>query len=397
MPSRVTLAAPLLATALLFGAFGCQDDQQSPTDPSAAPTASAPAFATAALTFLSVSAGYDHTCGVAIDHRAYCWGHNQDGALGDGTTTDRSTPTPVSGGLSFLQVTAGQFYSCGVTTTNRAYCWGQNRNGVHGDGTQDTHWTPVPVRGGLLFRVVRAGDLHTCGITLTDETWCWGLNRSGQLGDGSSNFSHKRPVLVFGGRVFRQVDPGGANTCGATTGNRGFCWGSGTFGQVGAGDYFEHRTPKAISGGLSFSQVLTGTSHSCGVTTANRAYCWGTQEAGFKTNTPAPVPGAVAFSLIAPGALYTCGVNPANRVYCWGENEEGQLGDGTRNNHAAPAPVADDHQFKGVSTGSRYYQSHSCAVTTTGQAYCWGHNGYGQVGDGTSGNRRLKPVAVAGP
>src|SRR5438552_18535504 len=78
------------------------------------------------LTFGTVSPGDAHTCGITTDGTSYCWGDNSDGQLGDGTTSDRSTPAAVPGGLSFITVGAGYRHTCGVTNAGAPYCWGRN-------------------------------------------------------------------------------------------------------------------------------------------------------------------------------------------------------------------------------------------------------------------------------
>jgi regulator of chromosome condensation (RCC1) repeat-containing protein len=135
--------APVLAPALLAAALGCREDNQSPTGPESELTRTTGAVATA-LVFRQVSTeGGNHTCGVTTDDRAYCWGFNGSGQLGDGTTTNRQLPTAVLGELRFHQVNAGQDHTCGITPENRAYCWGLNGSGQLGDGTTANRLTPV--------------------------------------------------------------------------------------------------------------------------------------------------------------------------------------------------------------------------------------------------------------
>jgi alpha-tubulin suppressor-like RCC1 family protein len=148
------------------------------------------------LRFHEVDAGTLHTCGLTPGNRAYCWGDNEFGLLGDGTTTNRLTPVAVAGGLQFLQVSTGEnFHTCGVATGNRAYCWGTNFTGQLGDGTTTRRLTPVAVAGRLRFREVSAGPNHTCGVATGNVAYCWGLNDFGQLGDGTRN-PHLTPVAV---------------------------------------------------------------------------------------------------------------------------------------------------------------------------------------------------------
>jgi alpha-tubulin suppressor-like RCC1 family protein len=129
---------------------------------------------------------------------AYCWGDNESGQLGDGTTTPNYwSPVPVLGELTFAEVSAGTHYSCGVTTGGAAYCWGWNSVGQLGDGTTTDRTTPVPVLGGLTFARVSAGYYHTCGVTTTGAAYCWGENNYGQLGNGTTTPSTV-PVKVAG-------------------------------------------------------------------------------------------------------------------------------------------------------------------------------------------------------
>jgi alpha-tubulin suppressor-like RCC1 family protein len=113
-------------------------------------------------------------------------------------TFPRFTPRRVAGGLLFDRVSAGEFHSCGETPGNRAYCWGNNFDGQLGDRTTTERLTPVPVVGGLIFSQVSAGGHHTCGVTTANRAFCWGFNLFGQLGDGT-RMDRLRPVAVVGG------------------------------------------------------------------------------------------------------------------------------------------------------------------------------------------------------
>jgi alpha-tubulin suppressor-like RCC1 family protein len=382
---------------------GCRE-VQSPTGPESAVQEPSLATTLAALPFRMISAGNLRSCGVTTDDRAYCWGQNGDGILGDGTTTNpRMRPALVAGGLRFRVVSVGGNHICGVTTEDKAYCWGYNFSGQLGDGTTTMRPTPVVVLGGLRFRSVRAGDRHTCGVTLSKKAFCWGDNSTGQVGDSTDVGRRQRPVRVAGGLTFRQVVAGGGHTCGVTTDDKAYCWGYGAQGQIGEGKTVERHWPKAVAGGLSFRQAAAGSNHSCGVTINDRAFCWGDNswaQVGDGTTTnrlkPVAVAGGRSFSMVSPGSVHTCAVTLADRAYCWGTNTAGQLGDGTTTRRMAPVAVAGGLSFDLVSAGSGSEYSHTCGLTPGDRAYCWGYNGNGQLGDGTTTDR-LKPVAVVGP
>ncbi len=149
---------------------------------------------------------------------------------------------------------------------------------------------------------------------------------------------------------------------------------------------------------LSFRQVSAGRAHSCGVTTDNRAFCWGAGYRGQRGDgttirdrfVPVAVKGGHAFRQVSAGYDHTCGVTTTNQAFCWGWNV-GSLGDGTTMDRSVPVRVAGGLQFREV-TGGLF---HSCGVTVQGRAYCWGDNHAGQLGNGTT-TRRLTPIAVAG-
>jgi alpha-tubulin suppressor-like RCC1 family protein len=396
----------LLAPAFLAAALGCSEDAESPTGPGSA----APALAaTAALSFRQVSAGGNHTCGVTTDDRAFCWGDNTWGQLGDGAPGfDRQAPARVLGGLRFRHVSAGFDHTCGVTTDERAFCWGRNQAGQLGDGTSTSRPTPGAVAsGGRRFRQVRAGASHTCALTTFDVAFCWGHNEYGQLGDGTTT-NRPLPVRVLGGLHWSLLNAGSRHTCGVTMEKRAYCWGSnlepegdGSGGQLGDGTTTDRRKPVAVSGGLLVRQIDAALGyHTCAVTTADRAYCWGSNhrgEGGDGTTTSHETPVAVAglrgYDHVSTGYRHTCGVSLAGRGFCWGWNGAGQLGIGTADAdlHATPALVGNGLPFLQVSAG----YIHTCGLTTGGLAYCWGKNNHGQLGDGSLADRS-RPVAVAG-
>jgi alpha-tubulin suppressor-like RCC1 family protein len=318
-------------------------------------------------TYLQVSAGGNHSCGLDSGGVVYCWGYNYYGELGAPTTdtcsllggqTCSRTPLAVTtGGIKFNFISAGAAHTCALTGAGVAYCWGYDEDGELGaspsSGTCNNLYvcsqTPVTVSGGLTFATLSAGRVHTCGLTPAGVAYCWGGNNTGQL--GSAGFGGSNPVAVDGGLTFGSLSSGGGHTCGVTTAGVAYCWGDNSYGQLGDGTTQAQPAPARVAGGLTFLSVSAGWFHTCGVTTANALYCWGNNQYGMLGNgttsgTGSPFPELVQrgllFAQVGAGLVYTCARTTSNRVYCWGGNNFGQLGNGAiaAANSSIPVGVA---------------------------------------------------------
>ncbi|MGH7515011.1 MAG: RCC1 domain-containing protein [Gemmatimonadales bacterium] len=388
------LLAVSMATSGLLAILGCGPDQPPPTAPEDRPALAVSATA-AALSFFQMSSGWMRTCGVTTDNRGYCWGNNDEGYLGDGTTTNRTAPTAVAGGLRFRQISTGAAFTCGVTTDFQAYCWGFGGRGDLGNGGTDEHDSPVAVAGGHQFRQVGAGFDHACGLTYPDNrVYCWGGNADGQLGIGNRSgpdvcpygVCSVKPVPIASTLTFRQVTAGWSHACAVTTDDRLFCWGLNSSGQVGdSTSIFRRATPSRVGRSQRWKLAAGGRDFTCAVTTAEQAFCWGNGRLGqignghaYLSFWPRPVAGKHAFRRVTAGGDHACGETPSNGAWCWGANPAGTLGDGTTTGSLIPVAVTGGLFFSQLSAGV----AHTCGRTPAGVGYCWGTNANGELGLG---------------
>lgn len=350
--------------------------------------------------FVQLATGQSFACGLTRAGHAYCWGLNDRGQLGDGTTADRSVPTAVAGGHTFSSIVGGSKHTCGITTQGEAFCWGKNDSGELGTGNRSYLPNPTPsqVIGNHAFTHLAAGADHTCGLTSTGAALCWGNNYQGQLGNEIDEISVV-PVDVLGDHSFTAIAAGYQHTCAIDSMGATRCWGVGMFGRLGNGDTADEFSPVLVEGTNEFTNLGLGGAHSCGVTSSGAGYCWGWDSYGQLgaaspgTSSPLPVQGDHDLAKIASKALHTCAVTINNEALCWGRNGSGELGTGdTSTLRGAPTPVAGDLSFVDIAPGQEF----TCAIATDGNTYCWGTNAGGQLGDGTTDNHWV-PLPIVNP
>ena len=394
------IAPAILVILMLLAAVGGRLVSPAPATAAPAPVPQPDAAAPPLADVTDMGAGEYHTCAVTTDG-VKCWGDNEFGQVGDGTAADRVSPVDVAGLTANLRVIdAGGSHTCAVTVNGAAQCWGANHHGQLGNGATDDPFDVVGVVGlesGV--EAIAAGYRHTCALVDGGVT-CWGQNDYGQLGDGSTT-ERTTPVAVAGLTAgVRAIAVGYYHSCALTDAGSVKCWGRNDWGALGDDSNTDRSTPVSVVGlSAGVAELAAGFNHTCARMNSGEVRCWGSNrygELGDGTTTNRKTPVVVidladGVNAITAAYGHTCAVTKTNGAKCWGLNEFGELGDGTTTDRSIPVDVT------GLTSGVTALQAgdhHTCAVAG-GTMACWGYNVKGQLGNGIHVDKRT-PVDVTG-
>jgi alpha-tubulin suppressor-like RCC1 family protein len=381
-----------------------------------------------------IALGWGQACAVKDDGTLWCWGRNEWGQVGDGTTAEpKANPAQVASlSASVVEVATGQVVTCARKSDGTLWCWGWGCQGQLAQGTQPKQDSAVPLQTVLGSDVVQValGDEHNCARNSDGTLWCWGRNDNGQLGIGSTiptgnclGASTPAQVAALGGDVV-DVSAGGNHTCARKSDGTLWCWGENDHGELGDGTTNGETCPSGSSCrtspvqvaalGANVVEVATGYNHTCARKSDGTLWCWGSNAngqlgdgtitgqscAGGYPCKPSPVQvsalGTDVVEVAAGGSYYlqhlghTCARRSDGTLWCWGSNVLGQLGDGTTGGQSCSGGYACSPSPTQVAAlGSTVVKVtagvlNTCARKNDGTLWCWGHNGYGQIGDGTS-------------
>ena len=363
----------------------------------AGPTFS-PVTAAALSSAVSVSVGDASACAVGSQGQALCWGLNHLGQLGNGAPAipgaHSSTPVTVSGAQDYVAVTVGGSHACGRTTAGTLRCWGDNSRGELGVGALAATLSNVPRSVDFLsVNSVAAGGLFVCSSDPQGVTACWGDNASGQIGDGKAGTVPLQsvvptPVPRFGvvGRFGPQIPEALSSTLPQRM-NKATVW-TATFARLTSGDY--HNCVLEVSGrAFCWGFDLTGPIGNGSRTTAN---C---RVAGAPPATCVPAPTIVSrapghvFATIAAGRGHNCALNDGRRVFCWGDGDRGQLGSlplppacgaaPTSCINRVPTMIQVPFPYRGTMVSLAANTMSTCAVNDAAELFCWGAIGASQT------------------
>ncbi len=385
-----------------------------------------------------VAVGAGFACALTGDGGVRCWGDGRRGALGPDHLARSEAAVPVGGLPPMVTLSAGGSAACAIDEAGVAWCWGDGYFGQTGAGLAPTPSPPSPLEALPPVDTIAVGARHACAVHRDGLLSCWGDDRWGQLGRGSREGAAtlpQRPALAAEMPAVRSIALGDDHTCALTTEGEVLCWGANRDGQLGTGDTASLGQPVRPTLPRGTLGLRAGPDYTCAIGADQMVQCWGANPTGLLEPTlgervllPVPAPGVPrdptglllgrgaawtvrADDLVAwraappPGAPRTTPAPPASarargpepdylglgpsesggayclvdrdgRVACAGPNDWGQLGDGTRNRRAEPAPLPLPPNARRVAVGAR----HACAIAGDGGIWCWGANQHGEIG-----------------
>jgi alpha-tubulin suppressor-like RCC1 family protein len=234
----------------------------------------------------AIASYWDHTCALLEDGSVKCWGKNEYGQLGngeDGLGNYKETPTDVINLDNRVKaITLGDFHTCALLDSGGVKCWGLNENGELGNGSTANKYTPTDVSGlSSGVKAIVIGDSYTCALLETGGVKCWGTNDQGQLGNGSTN-NKRTPTNVIGLNTgVKSISLGINYTCALLESGGVKCWGNNDNGQLGDGSTISKSTPtdvKDLTAGVK--SIAVGFQHTCALLDDDRVKCWGDNSSG---------------------------------------------------------------------------------------------------------------------
>ena len=363
----------------------------------------------------AISSGFQTSCALMSYGEVECWGRREEAesswnaVYAETPTFDSGhskPPTTVPGISTAIAVTEGVRHACALEAAGTVKCWGDNTDGAlgrviwmkssyGGDSWTEYHpqgYSNVPLEiPGIKTAESVSGN---CALLLGGHVKCWGFYWAGLLGKGAAR-NIPAPVAVSGIESAVAISAGEFHACALLYGGTVACWGHPQDGLVGGSRYAPRlRRPKNRTEALATSALMSSESGlKAGKPATFYALTPSRQELANLGGDRVPklVRGIDQAVAVSAGEEHSCAVLSSGSVKCWGQNGSGQLGDGTTVSSTTAVRVESISKAYSVAVGP----ASSCALLTSGRIGCWGANSLGQLGDGLT-RRRSLPVAVKG-
>ena len=381
------------------GQLGNSIARISPTDH---PLSLVPVQVMGISNMVAVAVGDSHSVSLKNDGTVWCWGMNDKGQLGDGTTIQRSRPSQVPNLNGIVAIAATDNYTLALKNDGTVWGWGYNGSGQLGDSSSATE-RHVPVQATGLTGVVSisAGFAHAAAVKSDGTAWCWGANGNGQLGDGTTT-GRNYPVQVVGLTGAVSISAGYNHTVALKNNGSNVTiwgWGSGSYGELGNSLYTGSVTP--VQAGTLSGAVSISAGYNCTLAIVNDGSLWawgnngnGQYCNGNTTSSNAPVKALTGVTAVSAGYIYTETIKIDGTVWGAGYNPQGQLGNGsTTSSTSLTQALGINVRTLGLSIAGGY--RYSIALRADGTVWSWGYNGNGQLGNNSTTSSSI-PVQAYG-
>jgi alpha-tubulin suppressor-like RCC1 family protein len=350
----------------------------------------------ASIDWKMIAAGSNHSVGIKDDGSLWAWGWNNNGQLGDGTTTQRSSPVQIGTATNWASIAGGGTYTIATQTDGSLWAWGGNDAGQLGDGSTTQRNSPVKI-GTATWASIACGQDHTIATQTDGSLWAWGYNEYGQLGDGSTTQRTRTSPVKIGMATWASIACGDNHTIATQTDGSLWAWGNNGSGRLGDGSTTQRNSPVKIGTATNWASIAAGASHTIATQTDGSLWAWGYNADGqlgdgstTSSNSPVKIGTATNWAKIAGGNYYTIATQTDGSLWAWGRNSKGQLGDGTTMDRTSPVPIG-TATWASIAGGG----THTIATQTDGSLWAWGWNNNGQLGDGTTMDRTSPGQSVA--
>jgi len=325
------------------------------------------------------------------------WGCNQSGKLGDGTTTDRKLPVKIKSGTKFRTISssAASSHTMAIDEFGNLWVFGNNSSGQLGDGTTTNKSTPVQLKPGTKFKSISVGRSHSLAIDELGYIWSCGYNTMGQLGNGSYTGT-STPVKIEPDTKFKSISAGYDFSMAIDEVGNLWSWGGNFSGQLGDGTLTSSSLPLKIRPDIKFVSLSLGYNFSTAIDESGNLWTWGENSNGqlgnnetANTKLPAQIKQGTEFETVSAGSEFALAIEKSGNLWSWGYNNSGQLGIEITSIKLIPVLIKSETNFKSIASGFK----NSMAIDESDKLWVWGFNYYGQLGDGSTTNR-MCPVQI---